>query len=276
MYTPPMDSHKIPSIIQGAEPFFYPGGEVGCLLLHGIAASPAEVRWTGKYLAEQGYTVYGPRLAGHGADYRLLRHTRWQNWFMTALDGYHLLRSHCSRVYIVGLSTGALLTLLLASVEEPDGIIPMAAPVRVPTMPSFAYLHLMKYIRPFTDQTDRTDFPERLKAEQRRRGEAELGRVRYSIWATKGVEELARLMKTVDTHLSGVHAPALLIYSEKDATVPLDNLDYVRQRISSRVIETLVVKRSGHILTQDYDYEEVQARIVTFIKDQEETRQEGA
>ena len=83
--------------MQGAEPFYYPGGRVGCLCLHGLAASPAEVSWLGAYLAGRGLTVCGLRLAGHGADYRHLRYLRWQDWYLSALDGYRLLRAQCDQ-----------------------------------------------------------------------------------------------------------------------------------------------------------------------------------
>ena len=51
---------------KGAEPFFYPGNETGCLLIHGFTASPQEMRGLGVHLAEQGYSVLGIRLFGHG------------------------------------------------------------------------------------------------------------------------------------------------------------------------------------------------------------------
>jgi carboxylesterase len=52
-----------PFIIPSAEPFYFPGGKTGCLLVHGFTGSPKEMRWMGEYLAGQGYTVLGVRLA---------------------------------------------------------------------------------------------------------------------------------------------------------------------------------------------------------------------
>jgi esterase/lipase len=53
-------------IMPGAEPFFFRGGAVGCLVLHGWTGSTQEVRALGAHLATQGYTVFGPRLTHHG------------------------------------------------------------------------------------------------------------------------------------------------------------------------------------------------------------------
>ena len=44
-------------IIPTAEPFFFPGNRIGCLLVHGFTGAPKEMRWMGEYLNQQGYTV---------------------------------------------------------------------------------------------------------------------------------------------------------------------------------------------------------------------------
>jgi hypothetical protein len=51
-------------IISTAEPFFFPGGPIGVLLVHGFTGSPKEMRWMGEYLAQDGFTVLGIRLPG--------------------------------------------------------------------------------------------------------------------------------------------------------------------------------------------------------------------
>ena len=53
-------------IMEGAEPFFLPGGSTGVLLIHGFTGLPAELVMMGRYLQQRGCTVLGVRLAGHG------------------------------------------------------------------------------------------------------------------------------------------------------------------------------------------------------------------
>jgi hypothetical protein len=74
-----MDNRKpLRSIIENAyvtnhpstEPFYFPGNEIGCLLIHGFTGTPKEMRWMGEYLARQGYSVLGVRLAGHATSRR--------------------------------------------------------------------------------------------------------------------------------------------------------------------------------------------------------------
>ena len=45
-------------------PFFFEGGEVGCLLVHGFSGSPPEMRPMGEYLAGKGLQWTWPAPAG--------------------------------------------------------------------------------------------------------------------------------------------------------------------------------------------------------------------
>ena len=119
------------TIIPGAEPFFYPSGEVGCLLIHGLTGTPFEMRELGEYLSAQGYTVSGPRLAGHGTtDWRDLANTKWQDWYQTVVDAYSDLAARCRQVYLVGLSAGGALALYHCAIYHgagrPAGCVAMA------------------------------------------------------------------------------------------------------------------------------------------------------
>src|SRR5438046_9958428 len=94
-----------PLVQPGAEPFFYPGGETGCLLLHGLSPSPFTLRELGGYLAGQGITVAAPLLAGHGTSPEDLRTKTWPDWVVSAHAGLGPLRAHgCQRIFLAGLS----------------------------------------------------------------------------------------------------------------------------------------------------------------------------
>lgn len=239
-------------IMNGAEPYFQAGGSTGCLCLHGFTASPAEVRWFASHLAEAGHTVYVPRLAGHGTTPRDLARVRWTDWYASALDGYHLLRNQCDRVFVCGLSMGALLALLLSAEAPVDGVVAMAAPMVTINGPqNITLIRLVKHVFRFTDQSDRSELPGRVRAEQTRRGESVIGRVRYDLWSTAAYEQFLRLRQHVIRRLPTVSAPLLLIFSEKDATVALNSQHLICERAQSRVIETQILKESGHVMTQD-------------------------
>lgn len=254
----------LPTLLPGAEPFFYRGGPVGCLCLHGFMASPAEVRWFGQHLAAQSFTVCGPRLAGHGTNPRDMARQRWQDWYAGALDGYHLLRGCCEKVFVAGLSMGGALALLLGAGLPVDGLVVLAAPAQF-TDWRMTYAHLIRYALPYTDQGDSTDLPQIIREEQARRGEPVLGRVRYDRWSSAAVVQLYRLVEAARSRLPDVTAPLLLVYSEADETVPLDNQALIAGQVGSAVVERHILRRSGHILTQDVERETVFKLAADFI-----------
>jgi carboxylesterase len=248
----------------GAEPFFHRGGSTGCLCLHGFSASPAEVRWLCLHLAQQGLTVYSPRLAGHGTHYRDLSRMRWSDWYHTALDGYHILRQQCEQVFVAGLSMGGMLALLLGASVPLDGLAVLAAPV-VFRRRRMAAARYFKYIVPYTKQPDRSRLPALICEEQARRGEPVLGRVRYDAWSTGAVGELYTLAQVVRSRLPQVTAPLLLVYSEADQTVPIENAAIIAREVCSQIVEQHLLRNSEHILTQHVEREQVFALVADFI-----------
>lgn len=252
------------SYLQGAEPFLYPGGAVGCLCLHGFTASPAEVRWLGAHLAQSGYTVLGQRLAGHGTSPRDLARTTWQDWYASALDGYHLLRGQCDQIVLVGHSMGGLLSLLLATEMDVAGLAVLAAPIHFSSR-IMAASRWLRYPLPYTDQSDRTTLPQRVREEQQRRGEPALGRVRYNRWSTAAVAQLYALSGYVESQLASVTAPLLLVYSQNDQTASVAQGERIARQVRSAQVTTRILANSGHILTQDVERDQVFAWVDEFV-----------
>jgi carboxylesterase len=255
-------------LMHGAEPFFIPGGRIGCLCLHGLTASPQEVAWLGAFLAQHGATVYAPRLYGHGVEPAHLRRARWQDWYLSALDGYHLLRRQCDQVIVLGLSMGGLLSLRLAADEAVAGLVAMAAPVRI-AIKNVWVVHLLRYFVPtvirFDRATDRINA--RVEAIQRERGEAVTGRVAYYEHSAAGTAELLKLQAAVKASLARITAPALLIFSEADQTVPIENIDLIAGGLTAcRDVQIVRLKQSDHILTNDIEYMQVFESAWSFVE----------
>lgn len=249
--------------LPGAEPYFHFGSTVGVLGIHGFAASPAEVRWMGEYLAAQGFTVYLPRLAGHGTTPRDHARTGWRDWYATVLDAVAVLRAHCQRIVVVGHSMGGMLALLLASEHPVDAVAVLAAPIqfRARTIRAARWL---KYPLPYTHQPDKTGLPERLRVEQARRGEPVLGRVRYDRWSTAALAQMVALSDLAYARLPLVSAPLLLVYSQADRTAPPEHADLITARVGSTSIERHTLTICEHIVTQDSERDEVFRLVADF------------
>jgi esterase/lipase len=70
----------------------------------------------------------------------------------------------------------------------------------------------------------------------------------------------------VREHLPRVHRPLLLLYSEGDQTVMLENRDLILGRVNSGLVEQHTLQHSDHILPQDSERETVFTLVTDFVK----------
>ena len=256
--------------LPGGGPFFMRGStEVGCLCLHGLQAVPQEMLWLGKYLAGQGYTVYGPRIAGHGTDITQLRPTQWEDWYGSALDGYTILRQQCRKVFVIGLSMGGALALHLGTREQPDGVVALAAPLGF-DQALLPYARFLKRGWRYTAK-NRDEHFERIDSRLRRiqaaQGEPEVGRVSYGHFPLASLAELHEMMQIVRERLPRLTMPLQLVYSEGDQTVPFWNLEAVRSGVGTPPadVRVLTLHQSDHLLTLDEEMDTVFETVASFV-----------
>ena len=134
-------------VIDGAESFFIKGNSVGLLLSHGFLGTPQSVKDLGEQFAELGYTVYAPRLKGHGTHYKDVEKATYEEWFSDLEKGYQRLKGHCSVIYGVGQSMGGTLAILLANKHQGiDGLILINAALSVPSYESLRNQLTPRYI----------------------------------------------------------------------------------------------------------------------------------
>jgi esterase/lipase/1-acyl-sn-glycerol-3-phosphate acyltransferase len=98
-------------------PIFYRRSQAktGVLLVHGYMAAPEEVRPLAQHLYRHGYTVFAPRLRGHGTSPEDLASRTWEDWLQSVERGYLILANSCKDVVLGGFSAGAGLALLAAT-----------------------------------------------------------------------------------------------------------------------------------------------------------------
>lgn len=253
-------------LMPSAQPFFFPhSGTSAVLCVHGFTSSPHEMRWLGESLAARGLTTLGVRLAGHGAaDYHDLARTRWRDWYASLLDAYHLLRPNYTRLYVAAHSMGGLLALKLATQMPLEGLVVMASPVIFSGW-ALRQSWWLKYFLRYTDQTDTSPLQQLVRDEQARRGDPQLGRVRYDRWSSAALAEVVALADHVRGQLPAVTCPLSLIYARKDTVATLQNQALVAAGVGSTILEQHVLEDGEHNVMIDVAREQVFALVGDFL-----------
>ena len=115
--------------MEGAEPFRFEGSGTGILVSHGFTGTTQSVRPLGEALAEEGFTVMGPRLKGHGTSMEDHAQSTALDWISSIEEGLTWLEQRTSRIFFAGLSMGGMFSLYFAAKypQRIQGIVPINA-----------------------------------------------------------------------------------------------------------------------------------------------------
>jgi len=250
-------------IIPTTEPFFLPGGETGCLLIHGFTGTPKEMRWMGEDLHQRGYTVLGIRLAGHATRPEDMARARYGDWIASVEDGWHLLSGMTERIFLVGLSMGGALSLLMATRLEVAGVVAMSVPYSLPDDPRLKLAKSLSVVYPY------------LKKESREQASKETGYFDESLWdyhisypvnPVRSLAELNDLLAEMRAALPKIQVPVLLIHSKNDGYVSPENMPKIFEHLGTSDKRMEWIEGSGHVVTEEPPRHQVYALADGFMQ----------
>jgi carboxylesterase len=240
-------------VIPGAEPFRFDAGAVGAVLVHGFSGSPASMRPLGEYLSQNGISVVGPRLAGHGTRWEDLEPIAWVDWERDAEAALTDLSSRCPQVVLVGLSMGGAMVLHLGAKlgDRVKGVVVINPDIRRPA------LALAPVLRLFT--RSRKGVGNDIK----RPGQDEICYDRIPI---KALGQLGKLYRTAQGDLPSVRVPLLVFSADEDHVAKPSNSRLVMARAGTASKELVRLGNSYHVATLDYDADLIGERTLQFIR----------
>lgn len=236
----------------------------GCVVIHGLTGTPGTVSNIRKALLAAGYRVNAPCLAGHGGTVEDLAKVTWQDWYKTARIAYQALRKDCDRVFCVGTSLGALLSLKLA-IDEGHGLKAigcMATPLRLSFLENIAVKFVKYTVLRDVIKTIPKDWEKSVADEE---GREEYERHSLPEIPTNAVYEITRLQSVVLSGLSKLKSPVLIMHGRHDHVAPIFNVNLLRRRIRSRKVEVRIFENSRHVISMDYDRDDVAKTTVEFF-----------
>ncbi len=235
------------------EAFFWEGGPVGVLLLHGLTATTAEVRPLAHILQGKGYTVAGPLLPGHGTKPEDLNRVTWSDWIWEAEQAYQYLATVCDRVFVGGESTGAVIALYLAS-QHPEiaGVLNYAPAIQLALdTPDMVRLYAAAPFMEFVPKSNSGGHP-------RWQG--------YPVNPLKGVIELVRLGREVRRRLPLIEQPILVVQGRHDTTIDPQSGEIILEGAASEVKELHWMENSTHVVIIDEELEKIGEITLRFMQ----------
>ncbi len=236
-----------------AQPFDFPEGEHGVLLIHGFTGSPGHMRKIGNEMHARGFAVRGIKLPGHIESPEAMGKSTWQDWLYAAREAAADMREKYKYFTAAGLSMGGDLALILAQTTELTACVTLSAPMKTtnPLQPLSSLLSPlvpMIHKRPGGRETldERYDFG-------------------YDEYPTSKVYDLSVLMERARRDLLLIHCPLFAVQSKKDHTVSSDSLDIILDRVSSTVKASLWLEESPHVVTISPEYGKIVDAMEEFL-----------
>lgn len=247
---------------------------IGVLLVHGLCGSPTEMRFIASGLTRAGYVVRCPALAGHCGTEADLAATCWQDWYRSAEAALFELSEQCERVVVAGLSTGAVLGLMLAvrHAEKVDGLA-LYSPTLwlngrgVPWYANLFRLVASRWLASLFRFPVPADFG--IKDERLRtfiKCALTLPGAAAVPFATPGVAvlERQRLVSAVLPDIAKIKVPVLMVHPREDDYADLSNAAYLQKALQGPV-DLIVLEDSYHLITVDRQRSEVLERTLGFL-----------
>ncbi|UOQ92947.1 alpha/beta fold hydrolase [Halobacillus shinanisalinarum] len=238
-------------MMNGAEPIFIEGNEVGILVSHGFTGTTQSMKPLIDAYSETGYTVACPRLEGHGTTPEDMEDSNKDDWIQSVETAYQWLEERCSILFVVGLSMGGTLALYLAErYKQISGVISINGAVDIPAMENVMESAEERFVAAIGSDIKKENVEE----------------LAYDRTPVNAIRSLMALMKEVHEGLANIHCPALFFVSDEDHVVPPDNSETIFDSVFSEHKELVRLENSHHVATLDNDQDLIIERSLEFFQ----------
>lgn len=211
-----------------------------CLLIHGGQGTPAELRELGNYLYQRGFSVYCPRLSRLDTKERMVS---WESWVTQSETALETVMTYSRDVYIIGMSLGGTIGLLLGRTKGLKGLVLLAPAIYA-----------------------RRGFKTRLY---------EIGRFltptlfyRFAGWNG----EVMKAMDFVRKKVKEISCPTLTLQAADDHLLSHRGLKFVRRHCHAASSDARLLPHGLHVLTRGPAKDDVFKRIHAFLETQSKHR----
>lgn len=215
----------------------------------------------GEYLHEKGFTCLGIRLTGHATVPEDMIRSNWTDWTASVEEGYCLLKSFTDTIFLVGLSMGGVLSLLLSTQLDVKGVVAMSTPYKLPDDRRLRHIDWIAKMIPYMPKSNEEPGSSWFDKE------AWKGHVSYPENPVRSIGQLNQLLGEMRTALPKIDVPVLLIHSRDDKYVLPENMELIYADLVSTTDKTKIfVTGSGHVVTRDAARHQVFESALEFLR----------
>ena len=213
---------------------------IGVAVCHGFTGSPVSMQGWSDYLADAGFAVNMPLLAGHGTTWQELSKTPWEDWYRDFEAAYLELAARCDTVFVAGMSMGGALALRVAALHPVAGVAVVNPGLTF--WGSQGQVCRVTQIRP----------QERACHWQRHEG-AGSQRGRLCPHTHRSCPPIGPTFQNTIELLPRVTAPTVVFRSTVDHVVPDSSIDVIKEKLGAAELRIIPLENSYHVATMDND-----------------------
>lgn len=204
-----------------------------------------------------GIEVDCPLLPGHGTQWENLAQTSGQEIIAAVEAAYDRLAARADLVIPVGLSMGGALALHLGAAKQAPGVVAINPGLKLKPLTGLAaqlLYRLKPTVPPIGSDIAMADVVEEA----------------YPVTPVRAVVELDRIFRRTRSELEQLkvqNTPVLLLRSPVDNVLGTSSAEYLRRSLSRDQLREVILRRSRHVATLDYDADLILRRTVRFIEE---------
>jgi len=239
------------------------GNKTICLLIHGFASGPQEMKFLGEYLKEKGFSVQSLLLAGHNQNPAALKDIQWENWEQQVrFEIESMKQQNYENIVVIGFSLGGLLALRTSLMPPVDGIIAISPCLYI--FDKSLYFIPLKLILKITAPLVPFIFR---KANRKYYYQGQVfDRLIYDEIPVNAVGQLLMLADSTSSILDKIEKPLLLIQARNDKTVDPVSSEIIAHSVKSRNKKIMVLPKGGHLIVLNDARDQVFQEVYEFIK----------
>jgi carboxylesterase len=241
--------------MEGAGPFYLKGNSVGILIIHGGGGGTcADLKPLMEDIYHtKGYTIHIPLLPGYGTTPKELKNTPISAWISALGKEIDYLKKRCEKIFVGGHSMGGLLTLIIAKEHSFDGIFTINAPVGIKRF-GFKLVPFFKLFKRYHNINS-----EKLKRD------TDGAWVGYNKIPLNIATKVKKLIDEMKRALHEVLCPVILLQGCFDSEIEKDSINYIAEKIGSRIKKKIWLKNSDHPILNSPDHKQIVSELINFI-----------